>query len=357
MRRQKHPDQALLRSAPLPESQDTQAPDDTRPHRDTGTHDATGAHGAGAFDDAGAYDDTGAYDGVGAYDVEAYGVEVYDDAAEIDPDLIDLEQAALRVIAQQLTDDPHEVMRQVREARRERVKESRDATRQAREAERAMNRQAREVEREVARHLRHDRGEARGDRETVGPDTRTRIQQVALELFTEHGYEATSLREIAESLGVTKAALYYHFRTKDDIIESLVQDRMNLLSELIAWASAQPRGAATRREALRRYSTMLNEQGHHGLMRFFERNQSSMTQHRSGVAMRALMIEMLDVLSDQDAPLQDQIRCSLAIFALHSTWFTIRDPGVTEQQRREAALEVALDLIDRHQARPGPATG
>ena len=38
-------------------------------------------------------------------------------------------------------------------------------------------------------------------------DTRARIQQVAVELFTEHGYEGTSLREIAERLGVTKAAL------------------------------------------------------------------------------------------------------------------------------------------------------
>src|SRR5690348_7125722 len=41
--------------------------------------------------------------------------------------------------------------------------------------------------------------------------TRARIQAVAVEMFTEHGYEKTSLREIAEALGVTKAALYYHF--------------------------------------------------------------------------------------------------------------------------------------------------
>jgi len=34
-------------------------------------------------------------------------------------------------------------------------------------------------------------------------DTRARIQQVAVELFTEHGYEGTSLREIAEQLDVT----------------------------------------------------------------------------------------------------------------------------------------------------------
>src|SRR5262249_20860254 len=43
-------------------------------------------------------------------------------------------------------------------------------------------------------------------------DTRARIQQVALELFAEQGYEKTSLREIAERLDVTKAALYYHFK-------------------------------------------------------------------------------------------------------------------------------------------------
>ena len=42
-------------------------------------------------------------------------------------------------------------------------------------------------------------------------DTRTRIQQVALELFAEQGYDKTSLREIAGRLDVTKAALYYHF--------------------------------------------------------------------------------------------------------------------------------------------------
>jgi AcrR family transcriptional regulator len=45
-------------------------------------------------------------------------------------------------------------------------------------------------------------------------DTRARIQQVALELFAEQGYDKTSLREIAERLDVTKAALYYHFKSK-----------------------------------------------------------------------------------------------------------------------------------------------
>ena len=51
--------------------------------------------------------------------------------------------------------------------------------------------------------------------------TRERILNVALDLFTEKGYDGASLREIAERLGVTKAAIYYHFASKDDILMAL----------------------------------------------------------------------------------------------------------------------------------------
>jgi len=51
--------------------------------------------------------------------------------------------------------------------------------------------------------------------------TRERILDIALELFTEQGYEKTSLREIADRLGTTKAALYHHFQRKEDILLEL----------------------------------------------------------------------------------------------------------------------------------------
>jgi AcrR family transcriptional regulator len=183
-------------------------------------------------------------------------------------------------------------------------------------------------------------------RPPVEQGTRARIQQVALELFTDNGYEATSLREIAEHLGVTKAALYYHFKSKDEIIQSLLDDQGAMVEQLIEWAQAQPRTPGTRREFLRRYSALLYERDHHKLMRFFERNQTAMQQHKAGSRVRERMLKMQELLSEADAPLTEQIRCSLAIFALHSTWFTVRDPSVTDDQRRAAALEVALGLID-----------
>src|SRR5262245_56040153 len=84
-------------------------------------------------------------------------------------------------------------------------------------------------------------------------DNRARIQQVALELVDERGYERTSLLEIAERLGVTKAALYYHFKSKEDIVRSFTEDHFCRLDKLIAWGRQQQPGQRTATELLDRY--------------------------------------------------------------------------------------------------------
>ncbi len=48
--------------------------------------------------------------------------------------------------------------------------------------------------------------------------TRTRILEEAARLFTEKGYEATSVQDLAEALGLSKAALYHHFRSKEEVL-------------------------------------------------------------------------------------------------------------------------------------------
>jgi AcrR family transcriptional regulator len=51
--------------------------------------------------------------------------------------------------------------------------------------------------------------------------TRDRILDIALDLFIEQGFDKTPLRQIAEKLGFSKAALYYHFASKEDILMAL----------------------------------------------------------------------------------------------------------------------------------------
>jgi AcrR family transcriptional regulator len=55
----------------------------------------------------------------------------------------------------------------------------------------------------------------------AGASTRERILDVSLDLFTDQGFDGTSMREIAERLGITKPAIYYHFGSKEEILMAL----------------------------------------------------------------------------------------------------------------------------------------
>jgi AcrR family transcriptional regulator len=83
-------------------------------------------------------------------------------------------------------------------------------------------------------------------------DTRVRILDTALDLFAEHGFAATSTRELSERLGFTKAALYYHFRTKDDLLAELVRPVLDRLAAL-AEGEPAPLNRTARRELLAAY--------------------------------------------------------------------------------------------------------
>lgn len=60
--------------------------------------------------------------------------------------------------------------------------------------------------------------------ERDGVRTRARILEVAQEFFTERGYAGTSIADIAHELGTSKAALYYHFSSKEQILEALITE-------------------------------------------------------------------------------------------------------------------------------------
>ncbi|MGA1836267.1 helix-turn-helix domain-containing protein [Herbiconiux sp. 11R-BC] len=75
-----------------------------------------------------------------------------------------------------------------------------------------------------------------------GRDTKAEAQRVALSLFSTRGYDATSLREIAEELGITKASLYYHFKNKEDIVRSVMLERGHEAGALRVWLDEQPPG-------------------------------------------------------------------------------------------------------------------
>ncbi|CAL9461863.1 TetR/AcrR family transcriptional regulator [Streptomyces sp. enrichment culture] len=184
-------------------------------------------------------------------------------------------------------------------------------------------------------------------------NTRQRIQEVALELFAEQGYEKTSLREIAERLDVTKAALYYHFKTKEVILVSIFEDLSRPIEDLIEWGRRQPHSLETKQEIIRRYSAALMEAA--PLFRFMQENQAAIRELRIGDMFKTKMLGLRDILIDPDADLVDQVRCISALFTLHAGMHVLQEVESDPGKRHEAVLEVAVDLIT--QAHRGSAGG
>jgi AcrR family transcriptional regulator len=151
-----------------------------------------------------------------------------------------------------------------------------------------------------------------------GEQTRERILDVAAELFTKHGYEKTSLRDIAERLGITKAALYYHFERKEDILLELhlrlhaVGDEV--LDELEALPDGPARVAAWPR-LLDRLVEFMTE--NRELILLHTRNSAAMealaSSDRHQVANDALEQRLTRILGSPAIALRDRVRMAATI--------------------------------------------
>jgi AcrR family transcriptional regulator len=80
-------------------------------------------------------------------------------------------------------------------------------------------------------------------------DTRRRLIDVAVDLFTRHSFAGTSLQMIADEMGFTKAAIYYHFRTREELLAAVVEPIFAQLGVVIAAAEGE-RGASARADRM-----------------------------------------------------------------------------------------------------------
>jgi len=197
------------------------------------------------------------------------------------------------------------------------------------------------------------------DGETAHPrgDTRERIQAVALELFAEQGYEKTSLREIAERLGVTKAALYYHFKSKEDIVSSLVEDYFGQIDALIEWGRSQPRTAEVRGAVLNRYFGIVEDGSE--VFRMMQQNQAALSalaaaKHRSEL-FRERMDGLVGILSEPGAPLAGQVRAAVALASVSFGCMFFADRVRDPAELREVVLGIAFELAAAQAPAEAPA--
>jgi AcrR family transcriptional regulator len=79
--------------------------------------------------------------------------------------------------------------------------------------------------------------------------TRSRMLAAAMKLFSQYSFAGTSLQMIADELDLTKAAIYYHFQTREKLLIALMQPILGEIGKVVDTAERQ-RGARARAEAM-----------------------------------------------------------------------------------------------------------
>jgi AcrR family transcriptional regulator len=151
-----------------------------------------------------------------------------------------------------------------------------------------------------------------------GASTRDQILETAMGLFTVQGYDATSLRQIADRLGVTKAALYYHFPAKEHLAIELTRPWLDAISNLIALhqQDAALDQDSRRRRLIEDYADIVL--ANHAVLRFLTADAGAQQHPDVGKRARVLVYALQDALAGPEAGDADRVRVACAIGAVHA---------------------------------------
>ncbi|TQJ02188.1 TetR family transcriptional regulator [Amycolatopsis cihanbeyliensis] len=187
--------------------------------------------------------------------------------------------------------------------------------------------------------------------------TRARILEAAERLFVERGYYATTLQEIADRLGITKPALYYHFGSKSDLLRDLLEPMTDELDHVLTEALEAGRGGgvgAVRTvlmtgwlEVFLRYRGTLvalmrdlaatPTDGFDRLLEVMGRALDSAAGPGAGVAERIVVAQAISAITDPVALLPGVSDEELREHLLAGVWRLLGGGGEQERPARRAA--------------------
>ncbi len=182
-----------------------------------------------------------------------------------------------------------------------------------------------------------------------GRNTKDEIIRIGMQLFVEQGYDKTTLREIADRLGVTKAALYYHFNTKEDIVHAAIEAHADRMDALVTWVCEQPPGPQRDRELVDRLAETFGDASNLAVQ-FAQANPTVLRRPEFGDRRVDQVAELIAAMA---GPTPDSERAVRAVGAFGAILAGVVSPESTGQnlipgtraERESAARTVALEML------------
>ena len=148
--------------------------------------------------------------------------------------------------------------------------------------------------------------------------TRDRILEEALRLFSEKGYDGTSVESIAEAVGIKAPSLYKHFKGKEDILNSIIDVSEKRYSENFGSAHSVGKLPGSKEEFLRlsieRFSYTLNDPNIRRIRIFLTQEQfrnkrmADITNRHQMEDVQSLMVNMLGGMMETGVVKKDDPR-------------------------------------------------
>jgi AcrR family transcriptional regulator len=170
-----------------------------------------------------------------------------------------------------------------------------------------------------------------------------RILRAALELFADHGVSGTSLQMIADAIGVTKAAVYHKFKTKEEIVTAVAEMEMAKLEDALAAAEAQADGVAARKVLLTEVIGMAVER-----RRWVMALQNDPVMVRvlgEHPPLRELITRLYAILLDESDDTEARISAALFSGAIAGTVINPLVDGIDDQTLRSVLIQLTGRML------------
>lgn len=169
-------------------------------------------------------------------------------------------------------------------------------------------------------------------------DTGERIREVALGLFIRRGFSHTTLQDIADELGLTRAALYYHYRSKDHLVASLVQPAKDGIDAFLAQAE---RTDPPPRELLEGFFDL--NYRHRLILLALVRDPTGLGTVDAEGWVSELAAHAQRLLAGDDPTPEGRIRAVVAVTGLSRCATMLTD--IPHDQLRQRSVDLALEIV------------
>jgi AcrR family transcriptional regulator len=169
-------------------------------------------------------------------------------------------------------------------------------------------------------------------------DTRERLHREAIQLFVEQGFAQTTMQDIADRLGLTKAALYYHFPTKADLVRSVVQPAVDDVERVLDEAETDHLGSG---ELLERFFDVNYD--HRQIFVALTRDPSGLSIADVDDWVPQLAQRFQELLAGPDASAERRMRAVMV--AVSISRFATLFADLPHDELRKTSLKIATEAL------------